>query len=135
MSAKKLKRIAASQVQATVRGWVTYTDAKGETKKARASQLLITEKDGLRRIGNKRYDTSRYEGVVSAEGNSSLDCADKVAKDLRGTPLEEVYKKASKMLKVSKKELETKYAHLNVGMQRMNLGNRIRAALNQQAAA
>jgi hypothetical protein len=40
-----------------------------------------------------------------------------------------VYAVASKMAEIPVKELQEKYGHLNVGMQRMNLGNRIRGAV------
>lgn len=66
----------------------------------------------------------------TAGGNVSVDSDDATAKALRGKPLDEVYTKAAKVLGVTVKELQTRYGKLNVGMQRMNLGNRIRGVAN-----
>lgn len=83
-----------------------------------------------------------YEKTEAASGNASYDTGDKVAKSLRGMTLEEVYTEAARAIKESgDKELGTtigdietvlreRYEGLNPGMQRMNLGNRIRGALN-----
>lgn len=52
------------------------------------------------------------------------DIGDDVAEMLRG---KDPYKAAAEYLNVPVAELKTKYAHLNAGQQRMNLGNRMRA--------
>lgn len=69
----------------------------------------------------------------TAGGNASIDNDDEVAKKFRGKDIDAVYAITAKALKVDEKELRTRYAKLNVGMQRMNLGNRFRAALNAKA--
>ena len=51
---------------------------------------------------------------------------DSTAKDLQGLSLEEMYEYASPILGKSIDELKNKYGHLNPGLVRMNLGNRIR---------
>jgi len=72
----------------------------------------------------------------TASGNVSVDNNDDLAKKLRGKSLDEVYAMGAKVLRdeddkpVTVAALKKRYAHLNVGMQRMNLGNRIRAVLN-----
>lgn len=66
--------------------------------------------------------------VKTPKGSVSVDCNDKIAKDLRGKDLDEVYKIAARTLREPEADLRKQYKHLNVGMQRMNLGNRIRAA-------
>lgn len=68
-------------------------------------------------------------------GNTSVHCNDDVAKKLVGKSLDDVYAMAAKVLvkvdpDVTVKSLVAKYKHLNVGMQRMNLGNRIRGVVN-----
>lgn len=68
-------------------------------------------------------------------GNTSVHCGDDVAKKLLGKELDDVYALAAKTLKavdpdVTEKSLRAKYGHLNVGMQRMNLGNRIRGVVH-----
>lgn len=65
----------------------------------------------------------------TAGGHVSVDNGDKLAAQLRGSTLDQVYAFAAKTLGEAEKDLRTKYAHLNVGMQRMNLGNRCRAEL------
>lgn len=56
------------------------------------------------------------------------DIGDEVATMLRGCKsLEEVYQAGAKYLKVDLQELRDRYAHLNPGQQRMNIGNRMRA--------
>lgn len=71
-------------------------------------------------------------------GRRSQDCSDGVAEYLRGREIDWVYELASKVMldsgfdpAASVPELQGRYEHLNIGMQRMNLGNRIRAALRE----
>jgi hypothetical protein len=95
----------------------------------------------LKKVGEKEFDLSDYEAVKSAGGNSSLDNGDKLAKSLRGLGLDDVYKEAAKVL--GKDEAAALYKRynkregkepLNPGMQRMNLGNRMRAAMRQKGS-
>lgn len=51
---------------------------------------------------------------------------DEVAKDLAGMTLDEMYEYAAKGLGCTSEVLKAKYGHLNPGLQRMNLGNRLR---------
>lgn len=99
-----------------------------KTKTARKGKK--TAPIGLKRVGDKNHkvDLSHYQQVKSASGNASLDNGDEVAKSLRELTLDDVYSKASKVLKEPVKVLRERYEHLNPGMQRMNLGNRIRGA-------
>lgn len=76
----------------------------------------------------KRYEHDKEHKTAS--GNVSVDNGDDLAKSLRGATLDAVYAKAAEVLEVPEKELRAKYAKLNVGMQRMNLGNRMRGVLN-----
>lgn len=82
----------------------------------------------LKRVGDKTHDLSAYVKATTASGNTSLNCGDDLAKKLAGKDLDAVYKLAAKTLDVPEKDLRSRYAKLNVGMQRMNLGNRMRAA-------
>jgi len=66
----------------------------------------------------------------TASGNVSVDCNDDVANKFRGKDLDAVYTAAAKILGEPEADLRKKYKHLNVGMQRMNLGNRVRAIVN-----
>ena len=69
-----------------------------------------------------------YAKAKSALGNSSAHNNDPVAKALEGKSPGEVVAMAETLLKFKKGELAEKYAALNPGAQRMNAGNRLRAA-------
>jgi hypothetical protein len=63
-------------------------------------------------------------------GHTSVHCGDEVAKKLLGKDLDACYAIAAKTIGEDEKELRKLYKHLNVGMQRMNLGNKMRGVLN-----
>lgn len=76
----------------------------------------------------------KYQKAKTASGGVSLHNGDRVAAALAGLTLEEVQKLAAEVISTEKtpvtvEDLVAKYAHLNPGQQRMNLGNRIRGAL------
>lgn len=103
---------------------------KAKVKKPAAKKAKkngnITESTAMLR--EKAKDYAKPKGVKTAGGNQAIDNGDKVAKQLRGKSLDEVYKAAAAALKEPESALRAKYKHLNEGMQRMNLGNRMRAA-------
>lgn len=72
----------------------------------------------------------RYVQTVSARGNTTLCNGDEVAIKLSSKTPAEVLALASKLLGL---DLTTKYAGLNPGQQRMNAGNRLRAAIKKGA--
>ena len=74
----------------------------------------------------------KYEVCLSASGKKSKDNADEVAIMLRGKTLDEVYEIAESWLIISAEELKARYAHLNAGQQRMNVGNRLRAYIKKE---
>ena len=65
----------------------------------------------------------------------SIDKGDAVATSLRKLTLDAVYATAASATGISKAGLRDRFAHLNPGMQRMNLGNMIRKALKESANA
>lgn len=73
-----------------------------------------------------RANTEKYQRAKAASGAMSQHNGDTVAQTLAGLPLESVLAIANKM---TSSDLSGKYAHLNIGQQRMNLGNRIRGAV------
>lgn len=95
------------------------------------------------------YSTSRRNGVVKAEyldhyirttlvrdGDTirSMDNNDPIAQALRAIDsLDEMYEYVAQQLQMDEVELRQKYGHLNSGMQRMNLGNRLRATARKAA--
>ncbi len=76
----------------------------------------------------KRYEHDKAN--KTAGGHTSVNNGDEVAKMLLGKDLEAVYKLAAETLGETQKDLKAKYEHLNPGMQRMNLGNRMRAVIS-----
>lgn len=62
--------------------------------------------------------------TVNVSNNSRND---KTARDLAGLTLDQMYEHASRELGDTKEALRARYGHLNPGLQRMNLGNRLRA--------
>lgn len=103
------------------------TKKKGGAKKKAAAK-------GIRTIGGREHDISGYEKVKNASGHFSYDNGDDTATKLRGKTLDEVYEFAAKKLGETVKALKAKYAHLNPGMQRMSLGNRLRKGSQAKAA-
>ena len=94
-----------------------------------------------------KADLGRYvrgAGVTNS-GRPTVDIDDVVAKALRGDDLEVLYPRVaawlqlmgretigrgSKKMEVTEENLRIRYSRLNVGMQRMNLGNILRGAMN-----
>ena len=72
-----------------------------------------------------------YVNGVSGSGKRTKNCNDDIAQAVDGFTLEEIQKVVSKMRDIPVKELSEKYAHLNVGMQIMNLRNLIRGAVSK----
>jgi len=86
------------------------------------------------KIGAQVVDKVRYattSDIKTESGRVSVDNDDQIAQLLRGCDLVVVYRKAAEILEAPQVVLEAQYAHLNPGMQRMNLGNRIRKALRK----
>lgn len=76
---------------------------------------------------------TQHKGVKTAGGSTAIDNCDDVATALRGKSLDEAYEFTVEQLKgqgveTTVEALKAKYSKLNVGMQRMNLGNVIRGA-------
>lgn len=106
--------------------------AKSTPDKARIAALASGAR--LKKVGDKEFDLSDYQAVKSAGGNSSLDNGDALAKKLRGMELDEVYREFARLTsKAEADAMRKRYKDLNPGMQRMNLGNRMRAALRADA--
>lgn len=78
----------------------------------------------------QRYRGS-YVACTSPTGRSSLRKNDQIAKLLEGQPPEAVVAIAERALGLEAGELWAKYEKLNPGQQRMNAGNRIRAAVKR----
>ena len=68
----------------------------------------------------------RYIKAKSPQGNASLINGDQVSLRLTMMTLDQTYTFVATETETDEVELRSKYAHLNFGMQRMNLGNRLR---------
>src|SRR5262245_34581350 len=98
--------------------------SKGKSKDATGRTGLVSK---VQRPGYvKKYHKDSKNRTSG--GHISVDNGDKLASALRGLELKEVYERAAKLLGESVQSLKSKYGKLNPGMQRMNLGNRMRAA-------
>lgn len=114
----------SSKVEPLVRGesmhcnncGVTYSVMTGRKVKAEQKHGILEPKMGkyVRGLG------------ITTHGNRTIDIDDKVARMLRGADPKEMYQIAAKALGVSPRTLKGQYGHLNIGMQRMSLGNRMR---------
>ncbi len=78
-----------------------------------------SDKEPTVKINREKYVVSR-----TASGAKSLSNGDEVAKLLEGMPIDALHDIADKAFKDN--DFRTRYAKLNKGMQRMNLGNRLR---------
>jgi len=71
-----------------------------------------------------------YSKTVNGQVVRSMDKGDFVAVELRKCEtLEQVYTFVATQMGLSRADLVSRFAHLNVGMQRMNLGNMLRRYL------
>ncbi len=94
------------------------------------------EEDGQVRI---KPDWSRYtvQETKTASGRRVVNNGDEVAALLQGLLLDDAYGEVESRLasiedeSPNESELREKYKHLNEGMQRMNIGNRLRAAMRR----
>jgi uncharacterized protein YgiM (DUF1202 family) len=114
----------------------TMASSKTKTARKKSEKTLPTPKAGAtRKLGQSEFaHFSSYEANRTAGGNVSYDSGDEVAIKLRGMTLEEVYEYAAPKLDMSVRALAAKYANLNSGMARMNVGNRLRVLLRKKAA-
>lgn len=101
---------------------------------------------GCHACGWDNYTNLPKNGKVSAEararyvrtkvdGVTVIDCGDKTAEALRGMEITEVAKFAAPTLGVTAKALLEQYAHLNAGMCKMSIANRLRKVLRDQEKA
>lgn len=141
-------------------GWANIT-VKGEAKKVRSKDIAVkmtkaelkkiesaarkVEKAAARAEAGADGEVDRLvpadlehyvlHDTKTASGRRHIDVNDEAAAKMRELgDLPAIYKYAGKLLDEPVKELVAKYEHLNPGMQRMNLGNRIRKALKLAAA-
>lgn len=83
-----------------------------------------------------KYERTKCE--VSEDGSTfvrtCIDNGDQISITMRPMNIEQVYLFASAMTEIDISTLKAKYSHLNIGMQRMNLGNAVRRCLANKLA-
>lgn len=126
-STSRKKTMATAQASTAAKKKAAPPKAKVAAKKTAPKPR--TEATGIRTIGGKAVNLDNYEKVKAPGGGTSYHNGDAVAEKLVGKSLDEVYAIAAKFLKEEEKALRAKYKHLNVGMQRMSLGNRLRKVM------
>ena len=119
---------------------VEQADTEAHAKMVSAPKRQVTkaviiawlEAQGTRTMAQTllRYRT-RYEPTVAYSNRPSLHNGDPVAKFLEGRDPALVMAAAERILGLGAGFLSDRYASLNPGQQRMNSGNRIRAALER----
>lgn len=111
--------------------------AKMKAEKMKAAKVTAPrEKLPLEQRRNGVVDSlylqfyQNYAKTVNGKTVRSMDKGDFVAVELRKCEtLEQVYAFVSTQMGLSRADLVSRFAHLNVGMQRMNLGNMLRRYL------
>ena len=109
--------------------------AEKSTKAPRAKLPIEERKNGVVYSGYLPQYQAYSTVTKSGEVKRSIDKGDAVAIALRPMTLEQVIAHVSKATGISQVGLRERFGHLNVGMQRMNLGNMLRKALKETANA
>lgn len=73
----------------------------------------------------------QYEPTMAYSGRASLNNGDPIAEHFAGMSPLEVMQEAERLLGLDNGELVARYENLNPGQQRMNAGNRVRAAIKR----
>lgn len=104
-------------------------DEEGEEIPTLTDEVGKVDPDGPKKV-NVPIDPKAYTKVTSPSGGKSLCNGDDVAMLLAGIPAASLYDAADKI--APDNAFRAKYAHLNTGMQRMNLGNRFRGFISKR---
>ena len=133
------------------KGWQRIKTEEGKEQSVRPATLtevVLTDDGDETKTGGDVFPAGirdSYERGKTEDGAVYIDSGDSLAVELRGSELEDVARMAAKVcgqrsaqgwidLYTTEREEDGKAA-LNAGMVRMNLGNRIRAALKKAAKA
>lgn len=127
------------------KGWVGIETEEGETIKKRAKDIELVEDEELEDeeledengvlTMSKKLRKYAVNYTKATKGVSrTKHCGDGIAQILNDKVenVAHLYKATSKLTGVPEADLKGRYGHLNQGQQRMNLGNRIRAAFKDE---
>lgn len=134
------------------KGWVLIRTESGDesnVRRATLSEVMLTDEDDSEAVTSGDVFPAgireTYARGKTEEGASYIDSGDALATKLRGAELSEVAKMAAEvcgqrtaagwLAHYGEDRIADGKAPLNAGMVRMNLGNRIRAALKKAANA
>ena len=128
-AAKKAEQKAKAPAKKAAKAKAPAKKAAKKAKKAAGAVKAGTGPEALKAYAPQYHHDKDKK---TAGGNVSVDSDDEVAKKLRGKSLDDVYAIVGKVCApdFDEKALRAKYKHLNFGMQRMNLGNKMRGVLN-----
>lgn len=113
---------------------VGTTDEEAAAATAEQDEEQDEEQEG-RLTPVLHFDLSRYASGLAKtpSGRNTIDTGDYVAALLRGLSIDALYAEAARFMRcydgdeaATEEQLRARYGHLNIGMQRMNLGNRMR---------
>lgn len=101
--------------------------------------LIIEANPASKTVISNEYKKS-CKKAITADGRKSVNCGDAIAAKFEGMKLADIAKLAGEMLTAMGKPttgelMLQQYSHLNLGMQRMNIVNRVRNAVKAQAIA
>ena len=115
----------ASKAKKGTKAPVKGSKAKKDTKKtlAEATDAALIEEVRL------KPDHTKYGHAVKTDGKKAYDNGDPTATFLRSCSLERSY---ALVTAFGMPDMLPKYEHLNKGMQRMNLGNKLRGVLQRE---
>ena len=114
------------------------TTIEDDTKQEKTREEDDTKQEKTREEGGPGGLTIKNDGykeVRTASGAKSFACGDWFSQLVEGFSVDDMYHLAESSLEdATRGELHEKYDHLNIGMQRMVLGNRIRGQSNKDEA-
>ena len=105
--------------------WVSHAGHINQRQK----EIDMAEQEAAVKPVVIRPDLNKYVTGVSGAGKKTKRADNPVSEALDGFTVEETAAVAAKMTGIPAKELLARYAGRNIGMQKMNLANRIRGAV------
>lgn len=121
-------------VLAYEKGWYTIVLESGEETKRRGKDLEAVEDEettGGTMAKKLSHYARGYVKTTNISGQTTRICGDQLSQELLSMDLVATYNFAASILGQTENDLRARYGHLNIGQQRMNLGNRIRGALRR----